>query len=88
MTQIFRVLNFERTHLRFEASVASYCNVVPISFILIILFMEAIRFSETSVLTRTKRRNFQEDGILLNHLCENLKSYIKSYSLNKIGLGI
>jgi hypothetical protein len=31
---------------------------------------------ETSVLTRTTRRNIPEDGILHSHSRENLKSYI------------
>jgi hypothetical protein len=39
-------------------------NVIPSSPILVTLMMEAIRFSETSVLTRATQRNFPEDGIL------------------------
>jgi hypothetical protein len=39
------------------------------------LMMEAIRSSETSVLTKTTRRNFIEDGIIHSHRLENLKSY-------------
>jgi hypothetical protein len=38
--------------------------------------METIRSSETSVLTRVKLRNFQDDGILHSYRRENLKSYI------------
>jgi hypothetical protein len=38
--------------------------------------MEAIRFSETSVLTSGTLRHIQEDGILHSHRRENLKSYI------------
>jgi hypothetical protein len=40
----------------------------------VILNMEPIRSTETSVLTRTTRRNIPEDGILHCHRCENLKS--------------
>jgi hypothetical protein len=39
------------------------------------LKMEAIRFSETSVLTKTTRRQTQEDDFLHSHRRENLKSY-------------
>jgi hypothetical protein len=49
---------------------------VPISPILVTLVMEAIRFSETSFLTRPTRRNIPEDGILHSHCRENLKPYI------------
>jgi hypothetical protein len=39
-------------------------NVVPSSPILVTVMTEAIRSSETSVLTRATQRNISEDGIL------------------------
>jgi hypothetical protein len=45
------------------ASIASY-GYVPSSPILVTLMMEALRYSETSVLTRPSRRNILGDAIL------------------------
>jgi hypothetical protein len=50
--------------------------VVPSSPIFVTLMKEAPDSSETSVLTRAKRRNNPEDTILHIHRRENLKSYI------------
>jgi hypothetical protein len=50
-------------------------SVVPSSPILVTLMMEALRSSETPVLTRVTRRNTSEDGVLHSHRRENLKSY-------------
>jgi hypothetical protein len=51
-------------------------NVIPRSQISFTLMMKEIRSSETSVLTRDTQRNIPEDGILLSHSRENVKSYI------------
>jgi hypothetical protein len=51
-------------------------NVVPSSPILVARMMEALRSSDTSVLTRTTRHTIPEDGILHSHGRENLKSNI------------
>jgi hypothetical protein len=46
------------------------------SLIVVTLMMEAIRSSETSILTRATRRKIQEDDIPHSLHLENLKSYI------------
>jgi hypothetical protein len=49
-------------------------SVVPRPLIIFTLMMEAIRFSDTSVLKRVTRPYIPEDGILHSHLRENHKS--------------
>jgi hypothetical protein len=49
---------------------------VPGSHILFTAMMEAIHFSETSVLTRATLRNIPEDGTLYSNNKENLKTYM------------
>jgi hypothetical protein len=43
--------------------------------------IEAKRFSETSVLTKVRRRPIPEGSILHTHRRENLKSYIVVYTI-------
>jgi hypothetical protein len=56
---------------------------IPSLPILVTLMMERICSSKTSVITNATQRNIPEDGILLSHHCENLKSYKTTKEFHK-----
>jgi hypothetical protein len=67
------------TTLRSVCRLLVTANVIPSSSILLILMMEELSSSETSILTRAIWRNISEDAILHSHRHENLKFYIVSH---------
>jgi hypothetical protein len=46
--------------------------------------MEAIRSTDTSVVTRTARRNMPEDGILQGHFRVLFRSYVDDWKMSRI----
>jgi hypothetical protein len=68
----------EEQFIRTVRRVLVTAKFVPSAPILVTLTIEAIRSSETSVLTRATGSNIPADGIPHRHRHENLKSYTRS----------
>jgi hypothetical protein len=62
------LLRRNTTFLRGFIRLLGTANIVPSAPILVTLIMDATLSSETSVLTRTARRNIPEDDILHNYI--------------------
>jgi hypothetical protein len=79
LCKIFHGGDYEECRLQgCYASVASSANVDPGSPILVILMMEALHSSETSVSTSVTRRSIPEDGIL--HVIASLTLIVTLHS--------
>jgi hypothetical protein len=73
--QRIRKVSCNKQNLRRLFQLLVVANVVPSLLIPLILMIEAICSSETSVITRPTLPYIPEDGILHSHLSENHKSY-------------
>jgi hypothetical protein len=74
--KIWECIKSENYILEGICSLLVTADVVPNSPILVILMMEALSYSETSVLTRATLSNIPKFGILNSYRRENLKFYI------------
>jgi hypothetical protein len=82
-SEMFRPVALVRTDVSEERSLHRLlitADGVPSSPILATLMVEALRSSETLILTRAKRHNIPDDAILHSQRRENLKSYIVHYA--------
>jgi hypothetical protein len=78
IVSIIRITRIGRLGTTLVVCLLVIANIVPSSQILVTPMTEAIRASETSVVSRTTRRHSPEDGIFHNRRREDLRSYTVS----------
>jgi hypothetical protein len=85
ITSIIRVTTIGELGITSAVTSHRTANVIPSFLIRVILMMEAIRSSDTSVLTRAAWRHISEVDNPHSHHRENLKSYTKILYLTSTG---